>query len=95
VEDSPLDCCSTAFSRINADDDAFGNVDLGIYRHIELVERRSAQFRAEVFNVANRAAFVPPVRSAVSATFGHITGAVTSGGFGAQRQFLLALKLVF
>jgi hypothetical protein len=71
------------------------NVDLGIYRRIPITERISAQFRGEVFNVANRATFLLPIGSSSAAAFGQITGAVSSGDFGAQRQFQLALKLVF
>ena len=71
------------------------NVDLGIYRKIAITERFGAQIRAEVFNVANRATFLLPIGNAASAVFGQINGAVCSGDFGAQRQFQLALKLVF
>ena len=71
------------------------NVDLGIYRRITITERLSAQFRGEVINVANRATFLLPIGSSSAAAFGQITGAVSSGDFGAQRQFQLALKLVF
>jgi hypothetical protein len=71
------------------------NVDLGLYRKIGITEWLSAQFRAEVFNVANRPTFLLPIGNAANAAFGQITGAVTSGDQGAQRQFQLALKLVF
>ena len=71
------------------------NLDAGIYRQVKLMERLSAQFRAEVFNMANRATFNLPVGSAASAVFGQLNGAVSSGDLGAQRQFQLALKLVF
>jgi hypothetical protein len=70
-------------------------VDLGLYRKIGITEWLSAQFRAEVFNVANRPTFLLPIGNAANAAFGQITGAVTSGDQGAQRQFQLALKLVF
>ena len=71
------------------------NLDLGIYRKIQVTERFSAQLRGEVFNSANRATFVLPIGNSANAAFGQITGAVTSGDFGAQRQFQLALKLMF
>lgn len=71
------------------------NVDMGLYRRIAITERLAAQFRAEVFNLANRATFLLPIGNAANAAFGQITGAVTSGDLGAQRQFQLALKLVF
>jgi hypothetical protein len=71
------------------------NLDLGIYRKFTITERLSAQFRAEAFNIMNRATFLLPIGNAANAAFGQITGAVTSGDFGAQRQFQLALKLSF
>ncbi len=71
------------------------NMDFGIYRNVKIVERLSAQFRAEAFNVANHATFLLPIGNAAGNTFGQITGAVTSGDFGTQRQLQLALKLVF
>lgn len=71
------------------------NVDIGIFRKIAITERLGAQFRAEVFNVANRPTFLLPIGNAASPTFGQITGAVSSGDFGAQRQFQLGLKIVF
>lgn len=71
------------------------NFDLGIYRKIAITERLAAQFRGEVFNAANRATFLLPIGNSANASFGRITGAVTSGDLGAQRQFQLALKLTF
>jgi hypothetical protein len=71
------------------------NLDAGLFRKITITERLQAQFRAEVFNIANRATFLLPIGNSASPAFGQITGAVTSGDLGAQRQFQLALKLVF
>jgi len=71
------------------------NMDFGIYRQIKIVERLSVQFRAEAFNLANHATFQLPIGNAAGNTFGQITGAVSSGDFGTQRQLQLALKVVF
>lgn len=71
------------------------NVDVGFFRKVNITERISAQFRVEAFNLANRATFLLPIGNAASPTFGTITGAVSSGDFGAQRQFQLALKIGF
>lgn len=69
--------------------------DLGIYGLIAIAERLLAQFRAKAFNIANRPTFLLPIGNAANAAFSQITRAVTSGDLGAQRQFQLALKLVF
>jgi len=71
------------------------NVDAGLFRKVNITERISAQFRVEAFNLANRATFLLPIGNAASPAFGTITGAVSSGDFGAQRQFQLALKIGF
>ena len=71
------------------------NLDAGLFRKINVTERISAQFRVEAFNLANRATFLLPIGNAASPTFGTITAAVSSGDFGAQRQFQLALKIGF
>ncbi|MBY0502313.1 MAG: carboxypeptidase regulatory-like domain-containing protein [Bryobacteraceae bacterium] len=70
------------------------NFDLGIYRNLRIFERLSAQIRAEVYNVANRAQFLLPVGNAAGVTFGQVTSAAQSD-FGAQRQIQFALKLTF
>lgn len=71
------------------------NVDFGLFRKVNITERISAQFRAEVFNAANRAQFLLPIGNAASPLFGQINGAVSAGDFGAQRQLQLALKISF
>ena len=70
------------------------NLDLGVYRNIRILEKLSAQVRAEVYNVANRAQFLLPVGNAAGATFGQVTSAANAD-FGAQRQIQFALKLIF
>lgn len=70
------------------------NLDLGVYRNLRIFERLSAQVRAEVYNVANRAQFLLPVGNAAAVTFGQVTAAANAD-FGAQRQIQFALKLIF
>ncbi|MGH9402054.1 MAG: carboxypeptidase regulatory-like domain-containing protein [Terriglobia bacterium] len=63
--------------------------DMGLFKNFALTERLNLQFRAEFFNVFNRANFNNPASSETSGTFGDITGA------GDPRIGQLALKLVF
>ncbi|MDX1981983.1 MAG: carboxypeptidase regulatory-like domain-containing protein [Bryobacteraceae bacterium] len=65
------------------------NVDLSLVRPIPLSERVKLQFRAECFNVANRANFAVPVSDLNSANFGRILEAAPS------RLLQLALKVTF
>jgi hypothetical protein len=71
------------------------NVDMALLKDTPLTETVRAQFRAEVFNVANHANFAMPAVSVFTAsgrnpTAGQITSTVTS-----SRQIQLALKLIF
>jgi hypothetical protein len=74
-------------------------VDLGASKRIALGERCSLQFRAEAFNLFNRAQFVAPQSdfSAGAGEFGVITQPVntTPIGSGTPRQIQLALRLDF
>ncbi len=64
-------------------------VDLSIVKNTTLTERATLQFRAEVFNVLNRANFGLPDNFLGSPTFGQILSA------GTPRRFQLGLKLLF
>jgi hypothetical protein len=71
------------------------SVDLSLFKNIPLSERSTLQFRAECFNVANRANFGTPNAivfsgGAVSPSAGLITSTVTT-----SRQLQLGLKLIF
>lgn len=80
------------------------NFDFSIFKTVSLGERVGLQFRAELFNLFNRANFSTPDRAfrfafvgarpdgsgIVSGAAGRITGTVTS-----SRQLQLALKLIF
>jgi hypothetical protein len=70
-------------------------VDLSLFKNIALSERGALQFRAECFNVANRANFGTPnpvvfSGGAVSPSAGLINNTVTT-----SRQFQFGLKLIF
>jgi hypothetical protein len=72
-----------------------GEVDLSLFKKIALSERMNLQFRAEAFNVQNRANFGTPnaivfSNGAVSPSAGLITSTVTT-----SRQIQFGLKLIF
>ncbi len=71
------------------------DVDLSLFKRIVLTERMNLQFRAECFNIENRANFATPnltmfANGAISPTAGLITSTVTS-----SRQMQFGLKLMF
>jgi hypothetical protein len=66
------------------------NLDLSVFKNIPLYERYSLQFRAESFNVMNRAEFNVPNTQIGSAAAGVITSQANTA-----RDIQLALKLVF
>ena len=63
--------------------------DMGIFKNFPFSERYRIQFRAEFFNIFNRANFSNPSGNVSSGSFGTITGA------GDPRIGQLALKLFF
>jgi hypothetical protein len=73
-------------------------MDLSLSRNIELGERARLQFRAEAFNIFNRAQYGAPLAD-ISAppSFGRITSLVNNGptGSGTPRQVQFALRLTF
>ncbi len=71
------------------------DVDLSLFKNVRLRERLNAQFRGEVFNVANRANFGAPNTTvfssgAISPSAGLISSTVTT-----SRQIQFGLKLIF
>jgi outer membrane receptor protein involved in Fe transport len=73
-------------------------MDLSLSRNIELRESAGLQFRAEAFNIFNRAQYGSPLADiSAPSTFGRITTLVNNGptGSGTPRQVQLALRLVF
>jgi hypothetical protein len=77
------------------DGPGLAEVDLSLFKRIAVSERMNLQFRAECFNIQNRANFATPnltvfANGAVSPTAGLITSTVTS-----SRQMQFGLKLIF
>lgn len=73
-------------------------VDSALSKTISLTERLGVQFRAEVFNLFNRAQYGSPQANLSSPlSFGVITTPVNQGatGSGTPRQFQLALRFSF
>jgi hypothetical protein len=64
-------------------------MDLSVFKNIPITERFRLQFRAEAFNIQNRANFQNPVSNAAAGTFGRITAADD------PRVFQFGLKLAF
>jgi hypothetical protein len=79
----------------------FGAVDFSVFKEFPIVERIRLQFRAEIFNILDRANYANPGTNRNAATtFGLITntrnGASAPGiGFGEPRNMQLALKLLW
>ncbi len=73
-------------------------MDAAVSRTFHYRERLQAQFRAEIYNLFNRAQYGNPLADiSVPANFGVITAPVNQGatGGGTPRQFQFALKLMF
>ncbi len=71
--------------------------DLGLARRLGITEQLQLQFRAEVFNVFNRAQYGAPVSDFSSANFGKILSTVNAGpvGTGTPRQMQFMLRAEF
>lgn len=67
----------------------FQNIDVSLLKSFPISERAAVQFRAEAFNITNRANFAVPVSDLNSANFGRILEA------GPARLFQFAVKVVF
>ncbi len=76
------------FGGIRAEGQTIWN--LSLMRNYHIVERLSAQFRAEVYNVANHPVFAAPNTTPTSSAFGTITSDVSE-----PREWQFALKFVF
>jgi hypothetical protein len=68
----------------------FFQMDIGGYKNFTITERIRMQFRAEAFNITNRANFANPDSGFDSGTFGTISGLA-----GAPLEAQLGLKLLF
>ncbi len=71
--------------------------DLALQKQIRLSERFALQFRAEVFNLFNRAQYGSPQNDVSAATFGEILNTVNTGptGTGTPRQMQFMLRVNF
>jgi hypothetical protein len=69
---------------------AFYQFDFGGYKNFKLTERFNFQFRAEIFNITNRANFSNPNGDLSSSSFGRISGLA---GDSLQAQF--GAKILF
>jgi hypothetical protein len=77
---------------------ALWQIDTALAKRVTVTERVSAQFRAECFNLLNRAQYGNPAADiSAPASFGRITTLINTGptGGGTPRQFQLALRLQF
>jgi hypothetical protein len=76
----------------------FWQADVALAKSFLLTERCALDFRAEAFNVFNRAQFGDPNSDFSSPSFGQITTTVNSGsatGSGTPREFQFSLRLHF
>jgi len=77
---------------------SFWQADIALVKNFRITERYSLAFRAEGFNIFNRAQFADPAGNFSSPSFGQITTTVNNGnatGSGTPREFQLALRLFF
>jgi hypothetical protein len=78
-----------------------GSCDFTIHRDFRLGESSHLEFRAEMFNIFNRANFDIPQRNVAASSFGQIFNTVqpvaglASGGPGEPRELQLGLRLVW
>lgn len=73
-------------------------LDASLNRSIQITERLNLQFRAEGFNLFNRAQYGSPLaKISAPSTFGRIATLINNGptGSGTPRQFQFALRLGF
>ena len=75
----------------------FWQADIGVSKFIPLTERANLQFRAEAFNIFNRAQLGQPQADLSTSSFGEILSTINTGpvGTGTPRQIQLALRLTF
>ncbi len=76
----------------------FMQLDMGLSKTFPVTERIGVDFRAEAFNVANRAQFGDPSGNFSSPSFGQITTTVNAGsatGSGTPREFQFSLRVKF
>jgi hypothetical protein len=72
-------------------------VEVGLSKDVALTERMKLRFRADVFNLFNRAQYGAPNADVSQSTFGVITGTISNyaTGRGTPREFQLSVKVWF
>ena len=72
-------------------------LDLGVSKFVLLTERFSIRFRADVFNMTNRAQYGVPNADASASNFGVITTTLSNyaTGRGTPRELQLSIKILF
>ena len=72
-------------------------LDLGVSKFVSVTERLSVRFRADLFNVTNRAQYGAPNADVAAANFGVITTTLSTyaTGRGTPRDLQLSLKIMF
>jgi Carboxypeptidase regulatory-like domain/TonB dependent receptor len=72
-------------------------LDLGLSKYVSITEQMSFRFRADVFNVFNRAQFGAPNADLSNSNFGVITTTISNyaTGRGTPREFQLSAKFIF
>jgi hypothetical protein len=70
---------------------------MGLSKFVSITERLRIRFRADLFNVANRAQFGAPNADVSLTNFGTITSTISSyaTGRGTPRELQLSAKIVF
>jgi hypothetical protein len=72
-------------------------VEVGLSKDVAVTERMNVRFRADVFNLLNRAQFGAPNADVSQNTFGVITSTISNyaTGRGTPREFQLSMKVWF
>ena len=73
-------------------------IDAALAKRVSLTERLGVQFRAEIFNILNRAQYGQPnANLSTPGNFGVITTTVNQGatGSGTPRQIQIAVRILF
>ena len=71
------------------------DVDLSLFKRIAVTERVNLQFRAECFNIQNRANFATPNAVVFSSGANSPSAGLISSTVTPSRQFQFGLKLIF
>jgi hypothetical protein len=72
-------------------------LDIGLSKFINITEKLNLRFRADLFNVFNRAQFGAPNADISASNFGTITSTISNyaTGRGTPRELQLSVKIMF